>query len=81
MPARHRSASHLEARLARFRCIEGWYDPHDRHSSVSHRSPLALEEDYIVLSAAVCTSTTTAALYRVNYTMQRRHECGLAEVS
>ncbi len=32
-----------EARRARFRYIEGWYNPHRRHSSLGQRSPLAFE--------------------------------------
>jgi len=50
--ARHRFASHTEARLALFRYIEGWYNPHRRHSALGHRSPLAFEQDYVVRSIA-----------------------------
>lgn len=32
-----------EARMAIFRYIEGWYNPHRRHSSLGQRSPLAFE--------------------------------------
>lgn len=42
--AKHRFASHVEARLAIFRYIEGWYNPHRRHSALGNRSPLRFEE-------------------------------------
>lgn len=50
--ARHRFATHTEARLAIFRYIEGWYNPHRRHSALGQRSPLAFEQAYAVQSIA-----------------------------
>jgi putative transposase len=41
--AKHRFASQVEARLAIFRYIEGWYNPHRRHSALGNRSPLRFE--------------------------------------
>ena len=41
--AKHRFASHVEARLAISRYIEGWYNPHRRHSVLGNRSPLGFE--------------------------------------
>jgi putative transposase len=41
--AKHRFTSHVEARLAIFRYIEGWYNPHRRHSALGNRSPLRFE--------------------------------------
>lgn len=41
---RHRFASQAEARMAIFRFIEGWYNPHRRHSALGHRSPIAYEQ-------------------------------------
>ena len=38
--ARRRFASHAEARLAIFRYVEGWYNPHRRHSALGHQSPI-----------------------------------------
>lgn len=38
--ARYRFTSHAEARLAIFRWIEGWFNPHRRHSSLGQRSPI-----------------------------------------
>ncbi len=35
--------SQTEARLAIFQFIEGWYNPHRRHSALGQRSPLAYE--------------------------------------
>jgi len=35
--------SHPEARIAIFRFIEAWYNPHRRHSALSHLSPVNFE--------------------------------------
>ena len=35
--------SHAEARTAIFRFIEGWYNPHRRHSALGHQSPITFE--------------------------------------
>ena len=32
-----------EARLAVFRFIEGWYDPHRSHSGIGQKSPVSYE--------------------------------------
>jgi putative transposase len=50
--AKHRFASHTEARLILFRYIEGWYNPHRRHSALGQRSPLAFEQRHAVASIA-----------------------------
>lgn len=36
-----------EARMAVFRFIEGWYNPHRRHSRLGYLSPLAYERAVI----------------------------------
>jgi putative transposase len=54
--ARRRFTSHAEARLALFRWIEGWYNPHRRHSALSQRSPVAFERAY---AAAQIVPTAT----------------------
>ena len=41
---RHRFPSPAEARLAVFEFIEGWYNPHRRHSSLGQISPVRFEE-------------------------------------
>lgn len=33
------------AKMAPFEWIEGWYNPHRRHSSIGHLSPKALRGD------------------------------------
>lgn len=38
--------SHAEARTAIFRFIEGWYNPHRRHSALGQRSPITYERLY-----------------------------------
>ncbi len=40
---RHRFRTPAEARLAVFDFIEGWYNPHRRHSALGYLSPLAYE--------------------------------------
>ena len=35
--------SHAEAKLAIFQFIEGWYNPHRRHSSIEYLSPINYE--------------------------------------
>jgi putative transposase len=40
---RRRFATQVEARLAVFDFIEGWYNPHRRHSALAYLSPLAYE--------------------------------------
>jgi putative transposase len=40
---RHRFRTQAEAKLAVFDFIEGWYNPHRRHSALGHRSPLDYE--------------------------------------
>lgn len=37
--AKHRFRSQAEARMAVFDFIEGWYNPHRRHSALDYRSP------------------------------------------
>ena len=40
---RHPFQTQAEARLAIFRYIEGWYNPHRRHSALGQRSPVNYE--------------------------------------
>jgi len=50
--AKHRLPSHTGARLIIFRYIEGWYNPHPRHSALGQRSPLAFERHHTLTSHA-----------------------------
>ncbi len=43
---RHRFKTQVEARMAIFDFIEGWYNPHRRHSALGYRSPLEYEQIY-----------------------------------
>ena len=43
---RHRFHSHEEARRELFSFIEGWYNPHRRHSALDYLSPIAYERRY-----------------------------------
>ncbi len=36
-----------EAKMAVFSFIEGWYNPHRRHSALGYRSPVAFERDHL----------------------------------
>jgi putative transposase len=38
--------SQIEARLAIFEFIEGWYNPHRRHSAINYLSPIDFERTY-----------------------------------
>jgi putative transposase len=38
-----RFKSQVEAKMAVFEYIEGWYNRHRRHSSIGYRSPVAYE--------------------------------------
>ena len=43
---RRRFQTQAEARIAIFAFIEGWYNPHRKHSSLGYRSPLQYERSY-----------------------------------
>jgi putative transposase len=43
---RRRFATQVEARLAIFEFIEGWYNPHRRHSALDYESPVSYEKKY-----------------------------------
>jgi putative transposase len=43
LPDRYRFRTQAEARLAVFRFIEGWYNPHRRHSALGSVSPMTYE--------------------------------------
>ena len=40
---RYTFRSHAQARIALFRFIEGWYNPHQRLSALDYRSPINYE--------------------------------------
>jgi putative transposase len=44
---RRRFDTKSEARMAVFRFIEGWYNPHRRHSALAYRSPIKHEQHYL----------------------------------
>ena len=41
-----RFRNQAEARMAIFDYIEGWYNPHRRHSGLGQKSPLNVERDH-----------------------------------
>jgi len=49
---RRRFKSHAEAKMAIFEWIEGWYNPHRRHSSLGYRSPVNYERAHAARFAA-----------------------------
>jgi putative transposase len=52
---RQRFKNQVEARLAVFDFIEGWYNPHRRHSALAYESPINYERSQ--LSDSKCEST------------------------
>jgi len=48
---RSRFRTQVEARLALFDIIEGWYNPHRRHSAINHESPMNFERTALAASA------------------------------
>jgi putative transposase len=49
---RRRFQSQAEAKMAVFEWIEGWYNPHRRHSSLGYRSPVNYERAHAARRAA-----------------------------
>jgi putative transposase len=43
---RRRFKTQIEARIAIFEFIEGWYNPHRRHSAIDYLSPIDYERTY-----------------------------------
>lgn len=50
-----------EARRAVFEFVEGWYNPHRRHSSLEYQSPINYERSYNQLSADSSSSAVETA--------------------
>jgi putative transposase len=44
---RYTFMSQSEARLSIFRYIEGWYNPHRRHSALDYQSPVNYERKHL----------------------------------
>jgi putative transposase len=40
---RRTDRTHTDARMDLFQYIEGWYNPHRRHSSIGNQSPITFE--------------------------------------
>jgi putative transposase len=49
---RERFATRAEARMAVFEFIEGWYNPHRRHSALDYESPMSYERKHYTQVAA-----------------------------
>jgi putative transposase len=47
---RHRFETQVEARLAIFEFLEGWYNPHRRHSALGYHSPINYERSQLPLN-------------------------------
>ena len=50
--SRSRFKTHAEAKTAIFEWLEGWYNPHRRHSSLGRISPIAFERRHANRKAA-----------------------------
>jgi putative transposase len=48
-----------EARIATFEFIEGWYNPHRRHSALEYHSPISYERRFYSLSETESTNPST----------------------
>jgi putative transposase len=59
---RRRFATHGQARLAGFDFIEGWDNPHRRHSALAYRSPFAYEQRAPVRSVPSSAEVSCATL-------------------
>lgn len=42
--------THAEARIAVFRYVEGWYNPHRRHSALDYQSPVNYERKHLAVA-------------------------------
>lgn len=45
---RRQFATREEARMAIFEYLEGWYNPHRRHSALAYQSPISYEREHQV---------------------------------
>ncbi len=50
---RRRFKTQAEAKMAVFQFIEGWYNPHRRHSSLDYLSPMSYEKQYLSKSSVL----------------------------
>jgi putative transposase len=55
---RHRFRTQVEARLAVFDFIEGWYNPRRRHSALDYRSPVIFERTHSLGDRTVTSGAT-----------------------
>ncbi len=65
---RYAFKSQSEARLAVFRHIEGWYNPHRRHSTLDYQSPVNYERKHLAGLDPQSRSDATEADQRINST-------------
>src|SRR5690348_2435715 len=57
---RQRFTNQVEARMAVFDFIEGWYNSHRRHSSIHYLSPMQFERQWMALAATVVQEAVDA---------------------
>jgi putative transposase len=71
---RHRFRTQVEARLAVFDFIEGWYNPRRRHSALDYRSPMFFERTSSTGDRTVPAGSTIDQGAAISLSPQRR--CG-----
>jgi putative transposase len=69
---RRRFKTQIEARVAIFEFIEGWYNPQRRHSALDYHSPINYERTHQsqILIASPTPSTETVTTARTTSTAQ-----------
>jgi len=70
---RTRFRNHIEARMALFDFIEGWYNPHRRHSGIGYESPSQFEARHEKPGVGA-VDEKTASIQALRATISGRHD-------
>jgi putative transposase len=77
---RRRFKSQAEARMAVFEWIEGWYNPHRRHSGLGYRSPVNYERAHHQARARMTELLPPSAADSVSGKITRQNEDKITEL-